>query len=106
MLRGTPNLKAGRHALPSSSWTYAFLMRVAAGLRALGLLARSLGEGLPPLASCLGWAAESSCLHRESLRNFQPQQLTLLRWLFLLAIRCCTFARDVATFSCYCTQQQ
>ena len=54
-------------------------MRVAAGLRALGLLARSFGEGLQPLASCSGWAAESSCLHREWLRNFQPQQLTLLR---------------------------
>ena len=77
--------------------TYAGWMRLAAGLGALRLLARSLGEGLPPLASCSGWAAESSCLHRESLRNFQPQQLTLLRYV-TVSFFCSTCASVVCMF--------
>jgi hypothetical protein len=56
-------------------------MRLPQSLRALGLLARSLGEGLSSGApASSGWGSGRSCLPREWLVQSQPQQLTLLRW--------------------------
>ncbi len=56
-------------------------MRLPQGLRALGLLARSLGEALSSGApASSGWGGARSCLPRECFVQSQPQQLTLLRW--------------------------